>query len=324
MTLFLDDAAVQAAFDWELATSAVREAYATSMDGARYPTRGMARGDHGWLRTLTGVPAGRELMGAKIIAATMQTRCASYLIPLFDQRTAELVALLDGHSITGYRTAATSAVAADLLSLPGALTVAVIGSGFEARNHVRALAVVRDLKDVRVYSPRPESRARFAAELSDLPITQAAGAEEAVAGATLVVCAARSRDETPTLLGKWLRPGMTVVSIGSTLPEQREVDPEVIARADVIVADMVEEVLDDTGDLIAARAAGLDVAGEIRSLADLVGERIPRRTRVDQIALYKSVGSAAQDLAVAGMCVRNAQRLGLGTRMPATIHPVQK
>src|SRR4051812_48904197 len=228
MTLFLTDADVRSVFDWQAAVAARREAYARDVGERRFPPRTMARGEGRWLRTMTGVADDTGLMGAKLIAAAPADGVVSYLIPLFDQRTAELVALLDGHSITGYRTAATSAVAADLLSPPGALTVAVIGSGFEAQNHVRALAVVRDLKAVRVYSPRPESRARFVAELSDLPITQAASAEEAVAGATLVVCAARSRDETPTLLGKWLRPGMTVVSIGSTLPEQREVDPEVI------------------------------------------------------------------------------------------------
>jgi alanine dehydrogenase len=228
--------------------------------------------------------------------------------------------------VTGYRTAATSALAADLLAPAGALTVAVIGSGFEARNHVRALAAVRELETVRVYSPRAESRARFAAELGDqrFPVAPAETAEAAVAEASLIICAARSHDESPTLRGAWLRPGATVVSIGSTLPEQREVDPGVIARADVIVADMVEEVLADTGDLIAARAAGIDAAPKTCSLADLVAGRHPGRADHQQIALYKSVGSAVQDLAVAAMCLRRAEHLGVGTVLPTTIRPVQK
>jgi ornithine cyclodeaminase/alanine dehydrogenase len=97
-------------------------------------------------------------MGVKVIAGAFARRQVSYLISLFDQDTAELVALMDGNSITGYRTAATSALAADLLARAGALTVAVIGSGFEARKHVRALAAVRILHAVRVFSPRAESR----------------------------------------------------------------------------------------------------------------------------------------------------------------------
>jgi alanine dehydrogenase len=326
MTRVLDDGTVRAVFDWGLAIAAVRAAYATDLDGARFPGRTVARGDHGWLRTLSGVPAEPGLMGLKLIAAAPGAGRVSYLITLFDQRTAELVAVLDGHSITGFRTAATSALVADTLAGPGPLRLAVIGSGFEARNHVRALAAVRDLETVQVYSPRSESRAGFVAELADLPVPIAAAesAEGAVEAASLVICAARSRDETPTLRGAWLRPGATVLSIGSTLPEQREVDPDVLARAEFVVADAVDEVLEDTGDLIAAREAGVEVAAKTVSLADLVGGRHPGRTHAEQIALYKSVGSAVQDLAVAAMCVQNAARLGLGSPLPVAIEPVQK
>ncbi|MFJ9380758.1 ornithine cyclodeaminase family protein [Streptomyces sp. NPDC101455] len=326
MTLLLDDAAVRAGFDWNLAVSALREAYAGAADNARYPARGMARGDHGWLRTLSGIPANDGLMGAKQIAVSLKDARGAFLINLFDQVTARLVALLDGRSVTGYRTAATSALAADLLSAPGPLDVAVIGSGFEAKNHVRAVAAVRELKTVRVYSPRAESRARFAAELADLatPIQSADSPGVAVGDASLVICAARSHDESPTLHGDWLRPGTTVVSIGSTLPEQREVDTTVIALSDVIIADVVDEVVDDTGDFIASRAAGLEVADRVGALADLVAGRHLGRTSAEQIVLYKSVGSALQDLAVAAMCVRNAERLGLGTRIPDFVVPKGK
>src|SRR3954470_18293372 len=159
MTLFLTDADVRSVFDWQSAVAALRDAYAQDVGERRFPPRAMARGEGRWLRTMTGVAEDTGLMGAKLIAAVPANGVVAYLIPLFDQDTAELVALLDGHSITGYRTAATSALAADLLTPDGALTVAVIGSGFEARNHVRALAAVRDLASVQVYSPRAESRA---------------------------------------------------------------------------------------------------------------------------------------------------------------------
>jgi ornithine cyclodeaminase/alanine dehydrogenase len=326
MTLILDDATVRSVFDWRHAVDALREAYAADADADRFPARRMARGEHGWLRTLSGVPAGEHLMGLKVIAASPRNGRVSYLIQLFDQRTAELVALLDGHSITGFRTAATTALAADALAPSGPVDVAVIGSGFEARNHVRALAAVRELRSVRVHSPRAESRAAFVAALADVPtiIEPVASAQAATAGADVVVCAARSRDESPTLLGAWLRPGATVLSIGSTLPEQREVDPEVIARADLLVADMLEEVLDETGDLIAARAAGIDATGRAIALADLVGGRHRGRERPDQILLYKSVGSAVQDLAVAEMCVRAARAQGLGAALPLPIQSVEK
>jgi alanine dehydrogenase len=312
--------------DWPGAISALRDVYAQEVDEARYPERTMARSGSAWLRTLSGVAADTHHMGAKLIAVSLTSRRASYLIPLFDQRSAELVALLDANSITGYRTAATSALAADLLSVDGPLEVAVIGSGFEAKNHVRALAAVRELTEVRVFSPREESRKRFVGELADLPVAvlPARSAEAAVSGASLVVCAARSRDESPTLHGAWLRPGVTVVSIGSTLPEQREVDTDVLDRADLVVADMVDEVLHDTGDLIAARAAGIDPAPKTTSLADVVSGRHPGRNTPDQVVVYKSVGAAMQDLAVASRCAQVAEQRGVGFHLPVSIDPVQK
>ncbi len=325
MTLLLGDADIRAVLGWRPAVDAVRAAYATACDAARYPGRSIARGDGTWLRVLPGVPGG-GLMGAKIIAAIPRAGRVSYLIALFDQTTAELVALLDGNTVTGYRTAATSALAADLLAIPGPLTVGVLGSGFEAAKHLRAIAAFRDITAARVYSPRAVSRERFARDLADLAVRVEAvpSAEAAVTGAALVICAARSHDESPVLLGRWLAPGMTVVSVGSTVPEQREVDAETIARSGVIVADVVDEVLHDTGDLIAARAAGTDLAGRVGSLADLVSGKCEGRTHDGQIALYKSVGSALQDLAVAGLCVRAAMDAGIGTRVPIPVEVVLK
>jgi alanine dehydrogenase len=328
MTLLLGDADVRAVLGWRSAVEAVRAAYATPCDSARYPGRLIARGDGNWLRLLPGVPGDGGLMGAKIIAAAPRAGRVSYLIALFDQATTELVALLDGNSVTGYRTAATSALAADLLAIPGPLCVGMLGSGFEASMHLRAIAAVRDVAAARVYSPRATSRDRFASDLADLqvPVVPVASPEAAVAEASLVVCAARSHDETPVLLGRWLAPGMTVVSIGSTVPEQREVDAETITRADLIIADVVDEVLHGTGDLIAAGAAGAEWAVRVASLTDLVSGACEGRAHNKQVVLYKSVGSAVQDLAVAAMCVRAALDGGggIGTQAHVPVEVVLK
>jgi len=326
VTLFLSDADVRATFDWQSALDALRTAYAQPVDEAHLPPRTMARGGQEWLRTLSGVLPSLGLMGAKLIAASTRNRRASYLIPLFDIESAELVALLDANSITGFRTAATSAMAVDLLAPPGPLRVAVIGSGFEATHHLRAVAHVRELTAVSVFSPREASRERFCVQTADLeaPVSARSEPEAAVAGADLVLCAARSRDESPTLRGAWLRPGMTVVSIGSTLPEQRELDIESVDRADLVVADMVDEVTADTGDMIAAKAAGVTFADKLVSLAEVAGGRHPGRSGPEQVVVYKAVGSALQDLTVAGMCARRARELGLGTRLAESITPVGK
>src|SRR5215472_121879 len=206
MTLLLSDADVRAVLDWRPAVDALRAAYAVAADAARYPGRSIARGDGTWLRVLPGVPGDGGLLGAKIIAAAPRAGRVSYLIALFDQATTQLVALIDGNTVTGYRTAATSALAADLLAVPGPLTVGVLGSGFEASKHLRAIAAIRDITSARVYSPREVSRERFARDLADLavPVEPVASPAVAVGGAALVICAARSHDESPILLGRWL------------------------------------------------------------------------------------------------------------------------
>jgi alanine dehydrogenase len=325
-TLLLSDAEIRQAYDVSAAVQALAAAYAEPLDAAQFPPRSMARGKGLWLRSLSGVLPGQTLMGAKLIAASHVAQAASYLIPLFDAQTMALTALLDGASITGLRTAATSALAARRLCAEARPCVAVIGSGFEARTHLEALAATGPLGDVRVYSPRAASREAYCVAMAGkgIAVSAAESAEAAVDGAQLVVCAARSRDESPTFRGAWLQPGMTVVSIGSTLPEQRELDAEAIARADVIVADMGEEVAHDTGDMIEARKAGVDFDGRLTSLADVVGGRHPGRSAATQILLYKSVGAALQDLVVAALCLSRARELGLGTSIPAPVQPVDK
>lgn len=326
-TLFLGSDAVQSAFDWAEAIAALRAAYGGSVDTAMFPPRSMARGKGLWLRTLTGIAPDGGLMGAKMIAANIRNRRASYLIPLFDQESVELRALLDGNAITGFRTAATTALALDALCAPGPIRLGLLGTGFEARNHLRALAAVRPLASVDVFSPNPDSRAAFVRDMADLGLSirpQDSARAVLQGGAEALICAARARNEQPLFHGDWLAPGAVVASIGSTLPEQRELDPRTLERAALIVADMPDEVAHDTGDLIAARAAGLDLADRILPLSDLIGGRHPGRSDPAQIAVYKSVGAALQDLAVAAMCFHRAAALGLGQILPDTIRPVLK
>jgi alanine dehydrogenase len=325
-TLFLGDSDVGALTDWPSAVAALSRAYAAPLDAGMVPPRSMARQPGQWLRGLSAIsPSGR--MGCKLIAASTRNRCASYLIALFDGRSTALSALIDGNRVTGIRTAATAAMAARLLAPAGPLKVAVIGSGFEARGLLEAVSVCLPLSSVRVYSPTPASRERFALSFRDehgLNIVAADTPADAVAGADLVLCAARSRDESPTLRGAWLAPGMTVVSLGSTLPEQREVDAETLARAARIVADMPDEVLHDTGDALAAAAAGIDVAGKLVALADVAAGRVAGRRSADEIVIYKSVGSALQDVVIAEMLFERARARGLGIALPSSIVPVAK
>lgn len=325
-TLFISDSEVAQLADWKSAVLALRKAYSCSINPAMVPPRSMARGDGMWLRGLTAVSPTGGHMGCKLISASIKNRRASYLISLFDESTMGLTALIDGNRVTGIRTAATAAVAVDRAAPDRPLRVAVIGSGFEARGLLLALAAVRNLVEVKVFSPTPASRERFAHDMQvqeGIPTTAVDSAKQAVLGTDIVLCAARSRDESPVLKGEWLEPGMTVVSIGSTLPEQREVDEEVLARAQLIVADMVEEVTHDTGDMLAATKANIDVASKLVSLSDFVSGKAVRKLATD-IVVYKSVGSALQDVITAEMLLARAREVGLGTPLANSIVPVSK
>ncbi|AOJ96520.1 ornithine cyclodeaminase [Burkholderia multivorans] len=324
-TLFLSDADVAALADWPSAVAALTRAYATPLSAAAVPPRSMARGDGIWLRSLTAVSSSGQHMGCKLIAASPRARCASYLISLFDQQTMALSALIDGNRVTGLRTAATAAVAVNLLAPSRPLRVAVIGSGFEARGALDCLLAVRDVAQATVFSPTPASRTRFADSFRDvLEVAVADDAASAVRDADVVICATRSRDETPVLRGAWLPVGATVVSLGSTLPEQREVDEETLRRAACIVADVADEVAHDTGDGLAAARVGVDLTSRLVPLSALAAGTVVPRHNADDIVVYKSVGSALQDVVIAEMLYARALETGTGTPLSSTIEPVAK
>ena len=324
-TRFLSDADVARLADWQLAVAALAAAYSQTTADAMVPPRAMARGEGLWLRSLTAVSPTGGHMGCKLIAASVRNRCASYLIALFDQQTMALSALIDGNRVTGLRTAATATLAIDRLAPHRPLRVAVIGSGFEARGVLECLQCVRELAWVSVFSPTQASRERFAEAFRPaLNIVAVDTAQAAVEGCDVVICAARSRDESPVLQGAWLPAGATVVSLGSTLPEQREVDALTLERAVCIVADMPQEVLHDTGDALAAVTAGINVADKLIALSDLVAGHVTPRRNEHDIVLYKSVGSALQDVVIAEMLYARALQQGVGIDQPASIVPVSK
>jgi alanine dehydrogenase len=315
--VFVSAAATREVLDWDDAIAGLRAAYSAPHTQAT-SVRALARGQGSWLRGLVAVPPNRTLMGSKVFGLARERR-ATYLISLFDQDTGDLVALVDGIDITSMRTAATSALALDALAPRRPIVLGVCGSGAEAKAHVRAFSRVRTLQSVSLYSPTVANRERAADELaSELGIacTAHASARDAIEGSDVVLAAARSHDETPVFEGAWLRPGMVVVSVGSTLSEQREIDHQTIAACDLIVCDMVHEVVELTGDFIAARDAGVPFSEKMASLNDLVMGRLTERVGAARLTMYKSVGAALQDITVASIAVERARQRGLSIALP--------
>lgn len=316
--VFVSAEASRQVLDWKDVIERLRAAYSVPHGPLVSPPRVVARGAGNWLRALAASPPGSRYMGAKIFGFG-RAKSVSYLIALFEQETGALAALVDANLITAYRTAATSAAAVDAIAPSGAARLGVLGSGLEAKMHVRAIASIRPVSALRVFSPTAANRDAFAAAMAqELGINCLAVdcAAKAVDGASIVVAAARSHDERPILQGRWLREGMLVVSIGSTLPEQREIDEQVVDACDFIVCDTCEEVIHETGDMLAAKAAGVAFEHKIVPLNDLLYGAARDRLAKAKLPMYKSVGSAIQDVVVAEFVVDKARAAGLAARTP--------
>ncbi|MBB5497604.1 ornithine cyclodeaminase family protein [Paraburkholderia sp. MM5384-R2] len=319
--VFVSSDTARSVFIWKDAISALQAAYSQPVPPQSTPARSVAAVGKTWLRTLSAVPVGGRYYGAKVMGAAMGSThpAVEYLIVLFDRETSRIAGLVDGALVTGFRTAATSAAALDRLAPRRPARLAVLGSGLEASMHVRAIASVRELTEIVVFSPTPEKRAAFAeAATRDLgvPARGVASGQEAVDGAGLVLCAARSHGELPILYGDWLAPEATIVSIGSTVPSQREIDPSVVEHSDVIVCDMLEEVLEETGDMLAAREAGIAFRDKSFSMVDLMSGKLEEQLRGAQRRMFKSVGGGLQDIVVAELILTRALEMGLATSLP--------
>jgi ornithine cyclodeaminase len=268
------------------------------------------------LRTETGSGAA----GAKVVGVFpgnpsrgLPLIHAVYL--LHDAETGRPAALLEAGWLTGLRTAAASALAATRLARPDASTLALLGAGVQAAFHLEAMLGVRPIRRVLIAG---RSRARVEQLAVDartrhpgLEVEVAASPDAAVAEADLVVAATTSR--TPVLRGATLRPGAFVALVGAFTPDAREADTEAICRSRVYV-DTYEGAMAEAGDLLIPIAEGaLAREGIVGDLAALVAGSVPGRRSPDEITLFKSVGAAIEDLAVAMLAVQLAEARGVGT-----------
>lgn len=226
---------------------------------------------------------------------------------VFDASTGVLQAIIDGAALTALRTGAASGLATELLALPNADTLAVIGAGRQARTQVEAVLAVRPIRRIRVYSPRYAEA--FADELArlypNIEVVTAPSAASALKEAPIIVAATSS--PTPVIYLADVIPGAHINGVGSFKPEMQEVAADVVARAQVIV-DHRESAWKEAGDLIIPRDLGLiseaDVHAEIGEIAAGVK---PARMSPEAITFFKSVGNAVQDAAVAERVLRAAR-----------------
>ena len=277
-----------------------------SASGVDQPLRSIVEiGQDGVLALMPGMLEAPSGFGAKLISVWGDPRCPgrsahSGVVVLFDRTTGIPVCIADAGEITEIRTAAASAVATAVLAPEEATRLAVFGAGAQAWSHIQALARIRPLSEIAVWSrtaAAAEALAARARETIGVPV-QATSDPRAAAERAQIICTVTAASE-PILFGDWVQPGTHVNLVGSSFAGPREADHALVIKARFI-ADSRRSVLAAGAEFLSAKAAGLvgddHIAAEIGEV--LLG-RVPGRRAAEEITVYKSLGHIVQDLAAA-------------------------
>ena len=309
----LDAATVRRMLSPEVAIEAVRGAMiALSSGRVKQLLRSFIPVEAGY--TFAIMPAafdGGGVFGAKLVSVSARERgrrSHQGVVVLFDGATGAPVCIADAEEVTSLRTAAASAVATDALARDDARVIAVLGLGTQAREHIRAIAAVRDIAEVRVWG-RSLDRARAFAEemtaLAGIPVRAVANVDQATAGAD-IICTVTSAGE-PILFANQVGPGAHLNVVGSSGPGPAEVDEQLVAKCAYFV-DHAEHVRAHGAEYLRALAKGLIGPDHIRAeIGEVLSGAKPGRVLPEEITLYKSLGHAVQDLAVTAWLHENAR-----------------
>ena len=285
--LFITEQQVRENLPMSVAVNVVRETFEAlrSKNAQNQPRRRLHLPTGTVLHSMAG--SFGKYLGTKVYATNARHGAAHFFLLLFDAETARPLALFDANHLGQIRTGAASGYATALLSNPGASTLAIIGTGFQARTQLDAMREVREFKDIRVWSRDETKRYNFAVETG----TRAVGsAREAVQEADVVVTATWSKD--PVIEDAWIAAGTHINAMGSNQAQRREIPSDLIARAGLIAVDSIEVAKIESGDLILAPVDWSDPR-----IADLAN--VEERPAGDPVTIFKSNGLGVEDVSAA-------------------------
>lgn len=314
--LFLTESEVRELLTMELAIEAVEDGFRRLATGeAMNVPRRRARTPGVILHTMSAACAAYGLVGFK--AYTTSRGGNRFHVVLYDGSGGEMVAVIEADWLGQVRTGAASGVATQFMARPDATEVGIFGAGKQARTQLEAMCAVRPIAEARVYSRDPERRDQFARETSEqcnISVVPVHRPEDAAADMDIIITASTARE--PVFDGRVLSEGTHINAIGCNALNRAELDTATIRRADSIVADSVEQCQIEAGDFIAALDQGILHWSRVHELADIVAGRQTGRPTPESITLFKSVGLAIEDLAVAHRVLLKAQQAGLGRTLP--------
>jgi len=282
-----------------------------ALDEAQNIPRARCQTGEAMLHLMAGASTGLGVMAYKVYGTSRQG--ANFHVGLYDGSSGALLALIQADYLGQMRTGAASGVATQYLARPDAQEVGVFGSGKQARTQLIAVCKVRKVRRVTVYSPNEERRVRFAQEMTEVcrcDVVPVPRPELAALDKDIIITATTSR--TPVLPGEWLSEGMHLNVIGSNFPAKAEVDSAAVRRCDALVVDSREQARLEAGDFAEAIADGALHWNDVRELGQVIVGRQTGRARAEDVTMFKSVGLALEDVAVAARIYANAKEAGVG------------
>ncbi|MGA7795099.1 MAG: ornithine cyclodeaminase family protein [Candidatus Acidiferrales bacterium] len=317
MTLLLTEADVRSLLTMPVALEVVEESLRQQGNGelVLHPRRRIKLPDNALLHYMAAADPVHGFIGMKLY--TVAQGVARFVVPLFRSTSGEMAALIEADALGQLRTGAASGVATKYLANANARTACIIGTGYQARTQLEAVAAVRRLERVRAFGRDPERRAKFCREMSErigVPVEPMNTGEEAVKGADIIITATSATKVV--LEGAWLASGMHINAMGANWPQKRELDAAAVDRANKIVVDSIEQSKMEAGDLIQAFGEDQSRWNAVQELSQIVAGKEPGRTDTDQITLFKSNGIATWDLAAAARVYEMAVARNMGQPIP--------
>jgi ornithine cyclodeaminase/alanine dehydrogenase-like protein (mu-crystallin family) len=316
MALFLSDQEVAQLLPMDECIDVLEEAFAHAGAGkVDNRPRNRIRMPGGFFHFMVASNEGHGVFGYK--AYPSFAGGAKMIVMLYDYETGALLSCMEGGRLGQIRTGAASGLATKYMAKKDSATVAVIGSGFQARTQLEAVCAVRDIKGVKVFSRKEERRTAFAersGESLKVDVKAVESAQECVEGADVVIVITSARE--PALLGEWLSPGAHVNAAGGNHWMRREVDEETVLRSEVIVVDDLDQAKIECGDLMWLEPRGSFRWDMAKELQDVVAGRVNGRPSEESITLFESMGLALEDIAAAHLVYNKAKAQGIGQELP--------
>jgi alanine dehydrogenase len=310
--LLLTEDDVRQVLTMDVALEAVEEVLREmALEEAHNVPRARTQADHTMLHTMSAAAKALGVMGYK--AYSTGRRGAHFHVGLYESKTGDLLALMQADYLGQVRTGAASGVATQYMARPESSEVGLFGSGKQARTQLQAVCKVRKIRRVQVYSRNEENRRRFAEEMSavcDTEVVPVPRPELAAEDKDVIITATTSRE--PVLNGHWIAEGTHLNAAGSNFLSKAELDAVAVRRCDSIVVDSKDQARVEAGDFVQALEDGVIHWADVHELGQVIVGRYTGRAHPQDVTLFKSLGIALEDVAVAARVYVAAQAAGLG------------